>query len=201
MSQIYSLNVTNYSRKYGSFCVYQTAPDIDDPRLMSLGWLVTRAHPTTRVSFQWSIDYSFVWAETGLLVPGVVFDASQNRRADLTTSNSIDFTAERGEFTFANQVTGGNAGTLYVHNSSAVPFDMASVGIGMSGAGTFVKQAQPNLTYAFTPNPVYWVVFGDYEPGEVLDLEDMVHAQRIDFSPGVYHVDATLNLDNTWSVR
>lgn len=201
MSQKYSINFKNNSRNYGKICVYQTAPDINDPQLVSLAWFAEPAHPTTRVSFQWSIDYDFIWDETGPLVPGVVFDASQTWPADLVTSNSVDFTSAQGALTFANQVAAGRAGTLYVHNSKDVPFDVASVGIAMSGAGTFARPAQPNLTYTFTPHPVYWVVFGDYQPGEVLDLETITGAQQINFNPNVYSVDVTLNLDNTWTVK
>ncbi|ROP58193.1 hypothetical protein EDF81_3357 [Enterobacter sp. BIGb0383] len=201
MPQKYSLNVSNYSRNYGSICVYQTNPNIDDPRLLSLAWLVARAHPTTRVSFQWSIDYSFVWDETGHLAPGVIFDASQNLTADLTTSNSVDFINEKGVLTFANQRVSEHAGTLYVRSGNSVPFDYAAVGMGMSGAAVFVRSAQPNITYAFQPGQALWVTFGNYEQGEVLDVESITNAQQINFSPNVFSVDVTLNIDNVWTVK
>lgn len=201
MSQKYTLNFHNNTRNYGKICVYQTAPDVNDPQLMSLAWFAEPAHPTTSVKFSWTIDYDFIWDETGPLVPGVVFDASQTWPADLTTANHIDFTSDRDALTFANQRSGVKAGTLYVHNSNTVPFDVASVGIAMSGAGTFARPAQPNLAFSFTPHPVYWVTFGDYEVGEVLDVEAITNAQKITFNPNIFNVDVSLNLDNTWSVR
>lgn len=201
MSQKYTLNVKNNSRNYGNICVYQTVPDIDDPTLMSLAWFSEAAHPTTLVQFSWTIDYSFIWDETGPLVPGVVFDASQTWAADLTSSNSITLSSLQNALTFNNQVKGGQGGTLYVHNDNTVPFDTASVGVAMSGAGTFVKPAQPNRTYNFTPHPEYWITFGDYQVGEVLDVGAITNAQKIVFSPNVYNVNATLNVDNTWTVK
>ena len=51
--------------------------------------------------------------------------------------------------------------------------DRTAVGVGMSGAGTFVVQAAPNMTAGFTPHPNYWVVFGNYETGQVMDIENV----------------------------
>lgn len=201
MSQQYTLTVQNNSRNFGNICVYQTLPDLDDPTLMSLAWFSESAHPTTLVQFRWTIDYAFIWDETGPLVPGVVFEASQTWPANLTSNNSITLTSSRDTLTFKEQVTAGRQGTLYVHNDATVPFDTASVGVAMSGAGTFVKPAQPNRSYNFTPHPEYWVTFGDYEVGEVLDIGSITNAQKIVFSPNVYHASAILNVDNTWTVK
>ncbi|WP_330984953.1 MULTISPECIES: protein rhiA [Enterobacterales] len=201
MSQQYTLKVQNNTRNVGKICVYQTLPDLNDPTVMSLAWFAKVAHPTTHVQFNWNIDYSFIWDETGPLVPGVVFDASQVWPAGLTSNNSVTFSSQQQALTFTNQQTAARAGTLYVHNDGTVPFDKASVGIGMSGAGTFAKPAQPNMTFSFTPHPEYWVTFGDYQVGEVLDIESITNAQKIVFNPNVYNVDAVLNLDNTWTVK
>lgn len=201
MSQQYTLTVQNNSRNFGNICVYQTLPDLDDPTLMSLAWFSESAHPTTQVQFRWTIDYAFIWDETGPLVPGVIFEASQTWPADLTSNNSISLTSSRNALTFKEQVTAGRPGTLYVHNDKTVPFDTGSVGVAMSGAGTFVKPVQPNRSYNFTPHPEYWVTFGDYEVGEVLDIGSITNAQKIVFSPNVYHASAILNVDNTWTVK
>lgn len=201
MSQKYTLTVKNNSRNFGNICVYQRQPDIDDPTLMSLAWFSESAHPTTLVQFSWTIDYAFIWDETGPLVPGVVFEASQTWSAGLTSNNSITLSSLQSALTFKDLITGGQPGTLYVHNDATVPFDTASVGVAMSGAGTFAKPAQPNRTYNFTPHPEYWVTFGEYEVGEVLDVGAITNAQKIVFSPNVYNANVTLNVDNTWTVN
>ncbi|MCY1669179.1 hypothetical protein [Rhizobium sp. SL86] len=54
--------------------------------------------------------------------------------------------------------------------SSVAPNNTA-VGIGMAGSGTFVTEAQPNMTAPFIPYPTYWMIFGNFETGEVMDVQ------------------------------
>jgi rhizosphere induced protein len=195
----YSLVFKNNSSNYGFGCVYQTDPDITDPTILSLAWFSKSAHPTTKVVFSWTIDYSFVWSETGTLKPGVLFIAGQTWDADLTTTNQVTFSYTGGAYTFQNQQAGAKPGNLYVKEDATIPLKQASVGIGMSGAGTFVKQAQPNLQLTFTPHPKYWIAFGDFTPGEVLDIGSITNPYEIVFPPGVTSMTAVLNQDNSWS--
>ncbi|MCK4261277.1 MAG: hypothetical protein KAX49_20055, partial [Halanaerobiales bacterium] len=78
-------------------------------------------------------------------------------------------TKNDNEFTFKDQVK-GISGVLEIVQDNTIPMHLVFVGIGMSGAGTFVKQARPNMSYIFTPQPKYWIIFGDIEQGEVLDM-------------------------------
>ena len=77
----YSLRFLNSSNDRGSACVYQTDPDNSDPDRMSLAWFCKFSFPLTSVVFSWETNYSFVWGETGRLVPGVVFGARQTLNA------------------------------------------------------------------------------------------------------------------------
>ena len=70
----------------------------------------------------------------------------------------------------------------------------------MDEAGSFVKQALPNMNLVFRPNPKYLINFGNYEPGEALNISEITNAQKIEFSPGVFSVTVTLNRYNTWSI-
>jgi hypothetical protein len=197
--QTYTLNFLNNSSNAGDVCVYQTDPDIGVPNVMSLAWFSEFNHPTTQVQFQWQIDYSFVWGQTGQLLPGVLFSASQAWPADLQNTNQVTLTYERA-YTFANQTFGPHDGTLYITEDRTLPLKDASVGIGMSGAGTFVVQAEPNLNLLFTPHPRYWITFGDFTPGEVLDTESITNVAEIVFPPNIFTMSAVLNKDNTWTV-
>jgi rhizosphere induced protein len=199
MSVKYSLTFNNRSRNTGNACVYQTAPNNELSQVMSLAWFSKRAHPTTSIRFDWTIDYSFMWDVTSVLVPGVRFDASQNWPADLSTTNQVTFTLEDGAYTFKDQGK-GTAGSLIIIQDGTLPHKHASVGIGMSGAGAFVVQAQPNLTEVFTPHPKYWITFGNYEAGQVMDTQSLTLAQELDFPENVYAMTVTLNDDNTWTV-
>jgi hypothetical protein len=71
----------------------------------------------------------------------------------------------------------------------------------MSGSGTFVVPASPNLNLVFTPHPKYWVTAGTFATGEVLDSEQLTNTAAVEFPPGVYAMVATLQLDNTWTVQ
>ncbi len=49
----------------------------------------------------------------------------------------------------------------------------------MAGSGTFAVQAQPNMTAVFTPHPNYWVIFGNFENGDVMDIQDVTQAVEV----------------------
>ncbi|HEY0036700.1 MAG TPA: hypothetical protein VGB66_08440, partial [Longimicrobium sp.] len=175
-------------------------PTITDPSIMSLAWFTKGAAPTTTITFTWSIDYSFVWAQTGLLKAGVVFQAGQVWPADLSTRNQVTLTQENEVYTFENQTTGAATGNLYITEDPSILADQVAVGVGMSGSGTFVKQGQPNWNLTFTPHPQYWIAFGSYTHGEVMDISSMSDAGLIQFPPNEYSMTVTLNPDNTWTI-
>src|SRR6478752_3202453 len=175
----YSLVFQNQSTNQGSGCVYQEEPNLGLPNVLSLAWFSKVAAPNTTITFSWSIDYSFVWAETGLLIPGVMFMAGQTLPADLSTTNSVTLSYLGGAYQFQNQSSGPNAGSLYIREDGTVPLKMASVGIGMSGSGTFAVQAQPNMNLIFTPHPKYYITFGNFSRGEVLDPTSVTNKAEI----------------------
>src|SRR5215470_13018860 len=115
---------------------------------MSLAWFAEPAWPTTTVKFESNMNYSFGWDKTGTLIPGVIFDASQSWPADPSniTNNQVYFTYSQNAYTFqpSTLVQAPEVGNLYIQESGTIPLKEASVGIGMSGAGTFVVQAEPN---------------------------------------------------------
>jgi hypothetical protein len=210
MTQRYTLTFQNNSSNNWDFCCFQQDPNMTIPDLMSLAWFAFPVAPTTTISFTWEINYQFVWSQTGTLDAGVIFSASQKWDADLKSSNNVDFTRKpNGAFTFQNQVSGGKAGTLYIHQDGTIPAQTAAVGINMgivglppgAGTGTFAVPAQSNITANFTPHPEYWCTFGQYTPGQVLDIGQIAEKAQIIFPPSVYHMIATLTKANTWDVK
>jgi hypothetical protein len=206
----YTLTVQNESINVFDMCVYQVDPNIGNPNVMSLAWFTQESYPTTKTVFSWQIDYSFVWSQTGVLVPGVTFNASQSWPADpsvvgvstsKTAGNQIGFSKPSKAYTFTSTATPkAQIGTLYVAEDKTLPLQQASVGIGMGGSGTFAVQAQPNLPLTFTPHPVYYLTAGQYSKGEVLDIGAVTNPVPIEFGPGVFDMTATLNKDNTWTL-
>jgi hypothetical protein len=207
----YTLRVVNNSTNFVDMCMYQQDPNIGVPNALSLAWFAKPAYPTTTVVFRWTVDYSFIWSETGTLIPGVYFDASQTWPADpsiVGTSsetkpgNQIGFShPSANAYTFTSTPTpGAQSGSLYVKEDPNIPLKRASVGIGMSGSGTFAVQSQPNLNLAFTPHPIYFLAAGTYTQGEVLDIGSVTNPTDIRFPAGVFSMTATLTENNTWRV-
>ncbi|HUR82318.1 MAG TPA: protein rhiA [Thermoanaerobaculia bacterium] len=197
----YSLVFQNNSINTWTAAVYQQAPNTGTQDVMSLAWFAEAAAPTTQVVFTWEIDYSFVWSQTGTLVPGVLFAASQTWATNPSgANNQVTFTDEP-PFTFTNQTAGPQQGTLYINQDGTIPENTAAVGIAMSGAGTFVVQAEPNILASFTPTPNYWITFGQYTQGQVMDIQEITNSAQIVFPPNVYSMTAILNANNTWTVQ
>src|SRR4051812_36666346 len=148
MGTQYTLRVINNSTNFVDMCMYQQDPNLGVPNALSLAWFAKPAYPTTTVMFRWTVDYSFIWSETGTLIPGVYFDASQVWPADPNTVGTSSDTRAGNQiglsppsanaYSFTSTATpGAQAGSLYVKEDANIPLKRASVGIGMSGSGTF----------------------------------------------------------------
>lgn len=194
----YSLTCVNNSNLIGSFAVFQKAPPVTMPgNIFSLAWFARPAHPGSSVTFTWSVDYCFVWSETGVLQPGINFSASQIVSADPERDNLVQLTVDQyGASYFNDPNVAGASGSLTIQQLSGVVPNRTSVGVGMSGAGTFVVQAAPNMTAVFTPHPNYWVLFGNYQTGDVMDIEDLTGAQEVTYGGSLTTRTATLGLNN-----
>jgi len=201
MGYPYSITFINNSRQAGTACLYQRDFDYSGPDLMSLAWMASPAYPSMSVVFSWTIDYSFFWAETGALSPGVQVNPGQTISADPQNSNSIVLTSPAPHnFQFGDPTRGQQPGTFYVSGDASIAPNTVTMGIGMSGAGTFGVQAQPNYTNVFTPHPSYWLTFGNYQQGQALDVDSMSNAVRIEFPGNVYDMRVTFNADNSFIV-
>lgn len=195
----YSIIFYNNSTNPWDFCCFQQDQDLKVNGVMSLAWFAKKCYPSTTCTFSWDINYSFVWGETGELKPGVTFDAAQVVNADLANSNiiSLDYS---DAFYFTGKGSATPPGSIYIDQTANVPGSKASVGIGMSGTGTFVVQAEPNINLTFTPHPTYYVAFGEFITGQVLDIQEMTLGAEVLFPPAVYVMYAILNADNTWTI-
>ncbi len=198
----YSLTCMNNSQLSGSFAVFQKAPPSTIPgNVFSLAWFARPTAPGSQVTFSWGLDYSFVWSETGLLQPGINFAASQAVAADPDRLNLVQLTKDKyGATTFGHANGNGALGSLTIQQLSNVAPNKTSVGIGMSGSGTFAVQAAPNMTAVFTPHPNYWVVFGNYETGDVMDIQDVTEAVEVTYGGALTSRTANLSIENLIAV-
>lgn len=201
----YELVVTNNSTQFQDLCVYQTPVDLGVPNALSLAWLTAPAWPGTTVTFSWTQQYNFVWGDTDVIVPGSTFRAGQVWPADPAdpAQQQVLLDYASGAYTFRQGQATANpqAGSLYIRELAGLPVgDEAAVGIGMSGAGTFVVPAQPNVNLVFTPHPRYWITAGTFDTGQVLDIEQITTSAQVDFPSGVHSMNATLGSDGNWTV-
>ena len=195
----YSLTFINKSYNQGSVCIYQTNRNLQQD-VLSLAWITKRVNPSTSVTFQWSLDYGFFWCETGELQSGAIFRAYQVWLADEEYNNSVTYKYIDDAFTFDNLTHRDNNGVFYIKQDHTIPHKTSSVGISVAGSGAFVTQAQPNLTLMFKLNPEYWITFGNYSQGEVLNLTEIYNKQKLNFSLNMHNICATLNQDNLWTI-
>jgi hypothetical protein len=202
MATQYAVIFNNNSTDPGDVVLFQQQPG-NVPDLFPLAWFAKYAYPNTSITFDWQIDYSFVWSQTGPVVPGVVFYASGTVAASPNGQNQIPFQYDptNQAFDFGTPGSGGPSGSLQILEDANIPLNTAAVGIGMSGAGTFVWPAQPNITLTITPTPTYWIGFGTYTQGQVLSVQEMTQIVQIQFPPNVYTMVATLNPDNSWTIQ
>lgn len=176
----YSLTVVNNSQISGNFAIFQQAPPTSVPgNVFSLAWVARPATPFSREAFTWGLDYSLVGSETGVMQPGIVSSGRQNPPDDTNRPYFAQLTQDnQGATTFANVASMGALGSLTVQPENVAP-DRTSVGVGMAGSGTFAVQAAPNMTAVFTPHPNSWVISGNYQTGDVMDIKDGTSAVEV----------------------
>lgn len=198
----YSLKLINQSSRAWTFFVYQQCVD-QTPDMFSLAWFASpyKIRQGDAITFRWQIDYVFVWSDTGVLRPGISFDASGNKPADPNGKNTTQFDLSPGPG-LSDPVQAPPVGSLVIHDGDDVPNGRFSVGIGMSGQGTFAVQAGTGLNHMFTPTPSYWIAAGDdIQVGTVLNIKTVTDTAEVKFPSAVNNLVATLGDDNRWTIR
>jgi hypothetical protein len=200
MDSSYSLTCVNNSSSPGRFVVFQKPPG-SGSNLSILAWFAKAAHPGTQVTFRWTTDYCFVWAETGVVTPAISFKAWQIVAADPASRNLTQLTQDAYAATYFTAPTDtGVKGRLMIQVLGNVIPHRTSVGIGMSSSATMVLPAMPNFNVEFALQPDYWVAFGNYVTGQLLDLQHMTGAAEVVYPAAATSRTATLGPDNVITV-
>lgn len=202
----YSITIHNASQiPNHRAIVFQKDPTLPAD-VKSLAWLSKVSQPDTEVTYTWTLDYNFVWGQVGELRSGVNYQAGQVLPADLTNHNQVTLSYSGGGFSFGATDANPTSGSLFVHEAADVPgygnTDQGSVGIGMYGQGTFVLPTNPTGAgggIQFTPHPQYWVAFGNYTQGEVVDESVLYAPAQVSFSGSSFHADCTFN-GSDWTI-
>ncbi|WP_299816780.1 protein rhiA [uncultured Roseibium sp.] len=197
----YSMTLTNESAQPWTFFVYQKLPQ-PSADVFSMAWFCSpyKLRVGNRIKFTWEIDYNFVWSDTGVLMPGVDFHASGDVDCSPAGANTTEFSLTDGPG-LSTPVKGPPSGSLVINDAANVPNNRYSVGIGMSGTGTYCVQAGTNLKHTFTPTPSYWIAAGtNVKIGTVLNIDTITQTAEAKFPPAVYDLNCVLQADNTWDI-
>ncbi|MDP9604741.1 UNVERIFIED_ORG: hypothetical protein J2W38_004542 [Variovorax paradoxus] len=199
MGMIYSVAVNNHASHPGCFMVFQNDPTQLAPNALSLAWFVRFSNPgpNSRVKFQWSVDTGFSWAETGELQPGAQFTPTETY-VPSGPNNKITLDCNR-TYRFMNATQGPEQSRFYLAQSAGIPArSAAAVGVTMGGSTVYAVQARPNQNLVIAPHPKYFLAYGDYQEGDVIDASSINNPLELRYPPGVYALTTTLNADDTW---
>ena len=199
MAYQYSVTVNNQASTSAYLMVYQDDPTAWDPNALSLAWFskYSNPSPTSKVKFTWTVDWGFSWAETGELKPGISFQASETF-SPTPEQNKVTLDYNKAYF-FDDYSQGVDKNRFYLEETGRIPVNsQASVGMTMSGSTVYATQAKPNQNLTFSPRPSYYLAYGNYEEGEVIDVSTINNPLKLEFPVGVYALTTTLNADNSW---
>jgi hypothetical protein len=195
----YSLTFTNNSANAGCVCIFQQFPE-QYGNFYPLAWMANQSYLGHSCTFKWNTDLCFVWGKTGVVTPGSTFKASQLVSANVTTGNYIVFDNNKGQYAFSGLSAQGQPGALAIMQQSSVqPYD-AAVGYGMSGYPAIIMSAMPNMTYCMMPNANFWIAFGNFPAGTILDPSKLKIATELPMPSGGGSLTVSLEHDNSWII-
>lgn len=197
----YTLKLVNNSAQPWTFYVYQKLPgQVAD--VFSLAWFCSPYVISVGddITFKWTINYNLFWSQTGVIIPGVTFESKGKKDADPNGENTSTFSLDPGP-NLSVPVEGHPKSSLIIKDADDVPNKKFSVGIGMSGTGTYAVQAGTSLTHTFTPTPSYWIAAGsNVQIGTVLNIQTIGQTAEAKFPSAVYSLVATLGDNNKWKI-
>ncbi|MDR1124659.1 MAG: hypothetical protein LBM64_01145 [Deltaproteobacteria bacterium] len=198
----YSLTFSNNSDRPGIICLY-LRPDGQDggDAPLSLAWRTALVPLGGQAEFSWQANYAFAWAESGKLAPGSVFEAVQMLPTDPARprKSAIALNYRWGAYTFEPTERRADEGALCIFSEAAVPEGLAAVGICLAGKPALAWNTMPNHRFIFRPSYRCWAAFGDFEPGEVLDVNRLSGAHEARFPAAGGALSLVLEQDGSWT--
>lgn len=199
MSYQYSVTINNQASHSAYLMLFQNDPTSWDPNALALAWFSKFSNPSSKVKFTWTVDWGMSWSETGELKPGINFDASE--KYDPTGGKNKITLDYNGAYQFTNPESGVDAGRFYIKETPNIPVNSkASVGMTMSGSTVYATQARPNQNLTLSPKPSYFLAYGNYEEGDVIDVSTINNPLELNYVTGVYSLTTTLNADGSWEM-
>jgi hypothetical protein len=185
------------------FYVFQQLPNGQSASVFSLAWFCSPfvMVPNTNVTFEWTVDYDFVWGTSGAISPGITFSAGGFIPANPQSANTTTFSLAPGP-NLSSAAPGSPPGSMVISDAGTIPNNAFLVGIGMGEVPTIVTPAGPNLRHTITvaSPPKYWIAAGtNVQVGTLLDVTKITQSLQVTFPVNVYAVTCTLGADNQWT--
>ena len=168
---------------------------------LTLAWYVLGCNPGNYANFTWTVDYSLSWSQQGTLAPGVKFVTGGSSPVNTSTGDRIKFALSGPAYTFQGKAaSAGAVGTCGVNSDNTVENGVCSVAISVAGKPVAAIPIQPNSAITFTPLPKYYLSFGSFVEGTVVDVATMVNSIELDYGGlGVFNLNYTLDARNNWT--
>ena len=195
---VYTLRFVNASSIHGTVCIFQTLHGTQLQKFYSIAWLTKEVESTTEVQFGWPLEYGFVSAPDTQLEPGSVVSNCSFLPAKPGSAVTYSCEETTGEF---RHLRDGSPCNLTLYQEASVPPMTRAVGIGMAQSPTILTPALPNFIATLFLPCDYWIVFGRFKEGEVLDVADLSNRAALNFAKGGGSLEAKLNPDFTWTIK
>lgn len=211
MSLEYKVTCQNNSELTGAFCIFQTLrhqEPVLTAQARSLSWLTKKVHSRTGTQFIWTDNLFFVWGEYAAYE---VIHTASKLKADMDNPNrrSALLSYQDGAYIlkYSNRAD-ADEGKLLIHADDTVRNNEVVVGIGnfvnvsSCSVGAIVYDTLKNFNYPIQPVVDYYVTFGNYKSGQIIDLSDIVTpVKKIPFTPDKLSFKATMRKDNQIGVK
>ena len=203
-SASYTVTLSNLSTQFGDFVIYQTIPEQErNSKLYSIVWMRARLSEGQQHLFKWDTKYSLMWADTKSLVVGTSIDNATKAIKAVSpndiTKNTLTLIKKNGGFLFDNFSTDGQHGILTIKTANTIPNNIASAGVAMDNKSVILMNVFLNMTYKFTPDSTYWIVFGNFNEAEILDTNN-IHSRNKNFFSEPMKIVFPINVDDIFIV-
>lgn len=204
----YDLSIVNSSDHTAQAIIFLVDPN-QAFHQYSLVWNSAMLRPGSNGKFSWQEDYGFVWGPMPELRPGAIFLAAQSVSADTSNRNQTSLSNGPQGLQLSAPVKGPRPGSLSIRSEASVPMNRVAEGITVSGRPAFIVAAQPNMQAVFDLRPQYWIAFGEFQQGEVLEPDMNESAQskmiygpptEVIFPAGITAMKATLDHSDRWII-
>lgn len=200
MGQKYSVKFNNNTGTDGTFMMFTQGVDAGRDDLKTLAWFAKKVNNSTNTSFDWEVDFSLQWAESGTLSKGVRFVAGQNMPVVMPNSSKayLDY---NGAFKF-NGAEQGPQDRFDVYQSANIPVDNSgSVALAIGGKPACAVPVHPNVVVTFKPDLKYYAayVLSTVQTSEVIEIDQISSVYPVEFASGVSDIELTLNPHFDWA--